>query len=141
MAANVESLKGVEMFQGVPDSTLERLERMARERNYEPGDEIMSQDMQGVGVFVLLDGEAEFVRDGQTLGTLGPGSFFGEMALLDHYRRSGTIRAKQPSRCLAIPRSDFVAELKASNDLCFNMLVHMTHRVRDLDERLAAAGS
>lgn len=138
MASNIESLKGVDMFQGVPDSTLERLERMARERNYQPGDDIMSQDMEGVGIFVLLEGEAEVVRDGQVLATIGPGNFFGEMALLDHSRRSGTVRAKQPSRCLAIPRSDFVAELKANNDLCYNMLVHMTRRVRDLDERLTA---
>ena len=137
MPSNVESLKGVEMFQGVPTPTLERLERMARERNYQPGADIMSQDQEGVGVFVLLDGEAEVVRDGKVLATLKPGSFFGEMALLDHYRRSGTVRAKGEARCLAIPRSDFIAELKANNDLCYNMLVHMTRRVRDLDERVA----
>jgi CRP-like cAMP-binding protein len=138
MPSNVESLKGVEMFQGVPDSTLERLERMARERNYKEGDDIMSQDQQGVGIFVLLEGEAEVVRDGKSLATLGPGTFFGEMALLDGYRRSGTVRAKQATRCLAIPRSDFIAELKANNDLSYNMLVHMTRRVRDLDERVAS---
>ncbi len=138
MAGNIESLKGIEIFHDVPSSTLERLERMARERNYKPGDDIMSQDQEGVGIFVLLDGEAEVVRDGKSLATLKPGAFFGEMALLDHYRRSGTVRAKQNARCLAIPRSDFIAELKASNELCYNMLVHMTRRVRDLDERVAS---
>jgi CRP-like cAMP-binding protein len=138
MANNIESLKGVEIFKGVPSATLERLERTARERNYKPGDDIMSQDQDGVGIFVLLSGEAEVVRDGTSLAKLGQGTFFGEMALLDHYRRSGTVRAAQDTRCLVIPRSDFIAELKSSNELCYNMLVHMTRRVRDLDERLAS---
>lgn len=138
MASTIESLKGVTMFRDVPEKTLQRLERMARERSYSPGDDIMSQGQEGVGVFVLLDGEVDFVRDGQTLATLGPGALFGEMAILDHYRRSGTVRAKTACRCLAIPRSDFVAELRSEIDLCYNLLVHMTRRVRDLDERLAS---
>lgn len=138
MASTIESLKGVAMFRDVPEQTLQRLERMARERNYNPGDDIMSQGQEGVGVFVLLDGEVEVVRDGQALATLGPGAFFGEMAILDHYRRSGTVRARSASRCLAIPRSDFVAELKSNQELCYNLLVHMTRRVRDLDERLTS---
>jgi CRP-like cAMP-binding protein len=138
MPSAIESLKGVAMFANVPTKTLERLERMARERNYKPGDEVMSQGQEGVGVFVLLEGEMEAVRDDTSLAKFGPGTFFGEMALLDHYRRSSTVRATQPSRCLAIPRADFIAEIKSDTDLCYNMLVHMTRRVRDLDERLAA---
>jgi len=138
MPSHIESLKGVPMFANVPTKILERLERMARERNYKSGDDVMTQGQEGVGVFFLLDGEVEVVRDDTSLATLGPGAFFGEMALLDHYRRSSTVRATQPSRCLAIPRSDFIAEIKSDNDLCFNLLVHMTRRVRDLDERLAS---
>jgi CRP-like cAMP-binding protein len=138
MASTIESLKGVAMFANVPTKTLERLERMARERNYKVGDAVMTQGQEGVGIFFLLEGEMEVVRDETTLATLAPGAFFGEMALLDHYRRSSTVKATKPSRCLAIPRSDFVAEIKADNELCYNMLVHMTRRVRDLDERLAS---
>lgn len=138
MANTIEFLKGIPMFANVPSKTLERLERMARERSYAPGDVVMTQGQEGVGVFVLLEGEMEVVRDNTSLATFGPGAFFGEMALLDHYRRSSTVRAMQPSRCLAIPRSDFIAEIKSDNDLCYNMLVHMTRRVRDLDERLAS---
>jgi CRP-like cAMP-binding protein len=138
MASTIESLKGVAMFTNVPTKTLERLERMARERNYKVGDAVMTQGQEGVGIFFLLEGEMEVVRDETSLATLQPGAFFGEMALLDHYRRSSTVKATKPSRCLAIPRSDFVAEIKSDNDLCYNMLVHMTRRVRDLDERLAS---
>jgi CRP-like cAMP-binding protein len=138
MSTTIESLKGVPMFQNVPTKILERLERMARERSYNAGDEIMMQGREGVGVFCLLEGEAEVVRDETSLATLGAGAFFGEMALLDHYRRSTTVRATKPTRCLAIPRSDFIAEIKSNNELCYNLLVHMTRRVRDLDERLAS---
>jgi CRP-like cAMP-binding protein len=138
MSSAVDSMKKVAMFADVPEKLLQRLERMARERSYNAGDDIIKQGEEGAGVFVVLEGEAEALRDGQSLATLGPGTFFGEMAFLDHYRRSATVRAKTATKCLAIPRSDFVAEVKGNPELCFNMLVYMTRRVRDLDARLAS---
>ena len=138
MSSTVDSLKKVALFADVPEKALQRLERMARERSYKAGDDIIKQGEEGAGVFIVLSGEAEAVRDGSPLGTLGPNTFFGEMAFLDHYRRSATVRAKAETKCLAIPRSDFVAEVKGNPELCYNMLVYMTRRVRDLDARLAS---
>lgn len=136
MAVVHDALRKVPLFADLEDKALERLENFARERTYEPGSDIVRQGDEGVGVFVILEGKAEALRDGQKLAEFGPSSFFGEMAILDHYRRSATVRAVETTTCLAIPRSDFLAELRANNDLCLKLLVHMSRRVRDLDEAL-----
>lgn len=136
MAVVHDALRKVPLFADLDNKALERLENFARERTYEAGSDIVRQGDEGVGVFVILEGKAEALRDGQKLAEFGPSSFFGEMAILDHYRRSATVRAVEATKCLAIPRSDFLAELRGNNDLCLKLLVHMSRRVRDLDEAL-----
>lgn len=132
-----EALKRVPLFRDVDDATLVRFERMARERTFDTGDIIVRQGDEGTGIYVILAGHVEVVRDGRALATLGADSFFGEMALLDNYRRSATVRAYEPTRVLVIPRSDFLAELHANNRLCFDLLVHMSRRVRELEQALS----
>ena len=136
MAQIHDAIRNVPLFADLDDKALGRLENFARERSYDTGAEIVRQGEEGVGVFVILEGSAEAIRDGQKLADFGPSSFFGEMAILDHYRRSATVRAVEPTKCLAIPRSDFLAELRGNNDLCLKLLVHMSRRVRELDEAL-----
>lgn len=132
-----DALKRVPLFRNLDDALLTRLERMARERIFESGDTIVRQGDEGTGVYVILGGRIEVVRDGRTLATMGADAFFGEMALLDNYRRSATVRASEPTRVLVIPRSDFLAELHGNNRLCFDLLVHMSRRVRELESTLS----
>jgi CRP-like cAMP-binding protein len=103
---------------------------------FDAGDEIVRQGDEGIGVYIVVAGRVEVMRDGHSLASLGPDAFFGEMALLDNYRRSATVRAVEPSRCLVIPRADFLAELHSNNELCFDLLVHMSRRVRELESAL-----
>src|SRR5690606_29346905 len=111
------ALKRVPLFRDLDQAALSRLEKMARERIFDTGDTIVRQGDEGTGVYVILAGGVDIVRDDRQLATMGPDAFFGEMALLDNYRRSATVRATEPTRCLVIPRSDFLAELRANNDL------------------------
>lgn len=131
MSEIVSALRVVPLFSQLDQKTLARLERMSRERTFESGEEIVRQGDEGSGAFVIVSGRVEVVRDGHKLAELGPGGFFGEMALLDNYRRSATVRALETTTCVVIPRSDFVAELRGNNDLCFEMLVLMSRRVRE----------
>lgn len=136
MSTTEELLAKVPLFCDLPKGAIKRLERLAHPRSYRAGQEIFKEGDEGVGFFLITEGKVEISRAGQLLNTLRSGDFFGEMALLDHRRRSATVKALEPTNCLGMLRSDFVAELKANPDLAIDMLAVLSRRVRELDERL-----
>ena len=138
MSTTLDSLARVPMFREIPRKGLERLERLTRERSYKTGDTICKEGDEGVGFFLISSGKVEVTRAGHQLATLAAGDFFGEMALLDNHRRSATVTAVDPTVCLAMLRSDFIAELRSNADLAVEMLSLLSRRLRALDERLAA---
>ena len=138
MSTTLDSLARVPMFRDIPKKGLERLERITRERSYKAGDTICKEGDEGVGFFLISSGKVEVTRAGHHLAALAVGDFFGEMALLDNHRRSATVTAVDPTVCLAMLRSDFIAELRSNADLAVEMLSLLSRRLRELDERLAA---
>jgi CRP-like cAMP-binding protein len=131
------TLAKVPLFQDLPKKSLERIARFTRERSFRAGDIIFKEGEEGVGFFMITNGKVEVTRGGHVLATHGEGGFFGEMALLDNHRRSATVKALTDTSCLAIMRSDFLAELRNNADLAVEMLGVLSARVRDLDEKLA----
>ena len=71
------------------------------------------------------------------LDTFGPGSVFGETALLDGGPRTATIVALEDAECLVLSRWDFVAELQTNPHMAVAMLPILSKRLRQTDERLA----
>ena len=135
--ANTDALAKVPMFQDLPKKALERLDRITRERRFKAGDVIFKEGDEGVGFFMISDGAVDISRGGKSLSTLKSGDFFGEMALLDNHRRSATVTASQDTTCLAMMRSDFLAELRANPDISLEVLASLSKRLRELDQRLA----
>jgi CRP-like cAMP-binding protein len=132
-----EALQKVPIFQDLPRKSLDRIAKFARPRAFRSGDVIFKEGEEGVGFFMITDGKVQVTRGDATLATLNDGGFFGEMALLDNHRRSATVKAIADTNCLAIMRSDFLAELRNNPDLAVEMLGVMSRRVRELDERLS----
>ncbi len=64
------------------------------------------------------------------LATLGPGDFFGEMAIIDDSPRSATVRAIKDTECVAITRWDFMAEVQTRPDIAIQMLPVLVKRIR-----------
>jgi len=132
-----DALAKVPLFRDLNKKQLERLAKIARERSFKAGDVIVKEGDEGVGFFMITDGHVDIARGGTKLATLGTGDFFGEMALIDNYRRSATVTAAGPVKTLAMLRSDFIAELRGNADLAVEMLVLITRRLHDADQRLA----
>jgi CRP-like cAMP-binding protein len=137
MTATAELLANVPFFRDLPKDALKRLEKLTSTRTFPAGRDIVKEGDEGVGFFLITEGKVEVSRAGKTLSTLGEGDFFGEMALLDHHRRSATVRAVEPTSCLGMLRSDFVAELRANPDIAIEMLAVMSRRIRELDQRVS----
>jgi CRP-like cAMP-binding protein len=133
----LEQLANVPIFADLPLKGLKQIERITRERTYQEGATIFEEGSEGVGMFIVVAGKAEASRDSTPLATYGPGDFFGEMALIDHNRRSATLKALETTTCLMIARWDFIPELQNSPDIALHMLQEMSHRLREADDKLS----
>ncbi len=131
MADHVHQLKRVSLFADLSDAYLERIANGVRERRYEAGQEIVSAGTPGHGFFLITQGRVEVQRGGRSVRTLGPGDYFGELALLRDAPRSATVIAREPTTCLALTRWDFKGILDAQPSLAVHLLETVAQRVHD----------
>jgi CRP/FNR family transcriptional regulator, cyclic AMP receptor protein len=131
-----EQLAQVPLFRNLPRKALEGLGKIARSREFAPGQVLMEEGGGGVGVFLIVDGEVEVSRRGSVVATLGPGDVLGEMAVLDDAPRSATATARTPTRCLVIVRWDFLPSLKQEPEIAVELVRALSARLRKMDERL-----
>lgn len=133
-------LAGIELFEGIGERELERLERLGRRRHYPAGEAIVREGESGIAMFVITSGRVRVSQrgdDGQEreLRTLGPGGWFGEMALFSNRRRSASVTALEPTECLALHRLDFLDELRKSPDVAIRLLDTLSQRLADANRR------
>lgn len=81
--------------------------RAAKLKFYEADASVFEQGDAADRFFILVDGNADVIRDGKVIGTLGPGSFFGESALLVHGNRSATVQTTSPSSMWSVDYETF----------------------------------
>ncbi len=127
----VEYLKKVPIFDKLPPAELGFVARSLKERVYEPGAAIVKQGDPGLGFFLIKQGRVEVTHDGHRIRDLGPGEFFGEMALMEERVRTATVTAKQRTTCLQLVRWDFRALLKEHPDMAVRMLEVVVKRLRE----------
>ena len=101
-----------------------------RERAYEPGERILRQGESGLECFVILEGTAQVVRDGREVARLGPGDFFGEVAMLDGRPRTADVVADAELRCIALSRDALHEALLAEPEVGWRLLEVLASRVR-----------
>lgn len=142
VAGNAEFLKRVSWFQDLDSRSLEAISNAAVEQSYQPGQLIMRQGDTGVGAFIIRSGKVDIIqeRDGkeQKLATLGPGDVVGEMALLDEFPRSASVRAIEPTTALGIQRWHFKGILESHPQLALALLPILTRRIRSAEGVLPA---
>jgi len=137
VADNTEFLKRVPMFEDLDKRSLEAIANAAVEQKYDARQEIMRQGDVGVGAFIIRSGKVEVVqdKDGQPhrLATLGPGEMFGEMALLDEFPRSASVRALEPTTLLGLQRWHFRGILESHPQIALAILPVLTRRLRNAE--------
>jgi len=85
---------------------------------------------------VVVSGTATVSVKGRRVGRLGPGDFFGEMAVIDRGVRSATVTADEPVVTLAVEGSSFRRLVESDGGLALRLLVVLTARIRELDKGL-----
>lgn len=137
-----DTLAKVAVFSELSRTDLRRLAAVTISRDFAKGDVIVKEGEQAVAFFLMCSGRAEVVRGVESsrprvLGTLDPGDFFGDMALLDGYLRSATVRALEDTKCMVLARWDFMAELRTSPSIALQMLPVLSRRLREAETQLA----
>jgi CRP-like cAMP-binding protein len=136
-------LRKVPLFEDLDDRSMSAIANAIVEQSYAPGQEIMREGDSGVGAFVIRSGKVEVTqkRGGQQtkLTELGPGDFFGEMALLDEFPRSATVRAIEPTTCIGLTRWHFRGILESHPQIALAILPVLTKRLRNSERQAQEA--
>ena len=122
--AKIELLKRVPLFAECSKSELEQISALADELDLPGERNLTSEGAGGFEFLVLVEGEADVVRQGEVVNELGPGDFVGEIALVTGRRRTATVRTRGPSRVLVMTASGFRA---------------LMHDVPSIEEKVQAA--
>ena len=118
--------------------------RGATQAHYEPGEAVFEEGDTGDSLFMILSGEVEVSKlvggESRQIGTLGPGEYFGEMALLGRRARSASTRAATPLDLLVLPGSDFAALAESMSEFR-GQFERMAQARAEADATRAAASS
>jgi CRP/FNR family cyclic AMP-dependent transcriptional regulator len=135
----VDSLHTVPLFADLSKRDLKRLAGSMKEMSFGPGDAVVSQGTGGIGFFVILDGHAKVSQDGEERAMLGPGDYFGEMALIDGDDRAASVHAEGDLRCAAMTAWTFRPFIKSHPDIAWALLTALVKRVRETQARPTVA--
>ena len=121
----VSLLERVPIFQDLDHRELERIAGSMKERTFRAGDTVTSEGAGGIGFFVIEDGEAKVSIGGQERRRLGPGDYFGEVALLTDSPRTATIVADTDLRCYGMTSWDFKPLVETHGSIAWKLLQAM----------------
>jgi CRP-like cAMP-binding protein len=127
--SKVDLLRTVPLFAGLSKRHLQQVARIADEIDLREGKALISEDSSGRQFFILLDGSAEVRRKGRKVNTMGPGDFFGEIALLSDRLTTASVTTTEPSRALVITRTSFKSLLRDEPAVQSKVLQALADRV------------
>jgi CRP/FNR family transcriptional regulator, cyclic AMP receptor protein len=125
----VDLIAGVPLFQGLEKRELEDVARTVHERTFNPGDTVAQEGQGGVGFFVIKDGEAKVTIAGDEVRRLGPGDYFGEIALITEGARTATVTAESELRCYGLTPWEFRPLVQSNASIAWKILQALARQV------------
>jgi CRP/FNR family transcriptional regulator, cyclic AMP receptor protein len=137
----IDLLRNFSLFAELSDDELRAIAAVAKPRRYAREDVVIHEDERGDVFCLIQHGKVKITMtspEGKELilSTLGPGEFFGEMALLDDEPRSASVIATEKLEVLTIWRSDFLQLLNENFSITRKLLAEMSKRLRDASSRV-----
>ena len=129
----LELLHRIPLFAGFDHKHLERLGMLAEEVDVPAGKVLMRQGELGDDLMIIYDGLVTVERDGAQINRLGPGQFFGEIALLQRGPRTATVTVETPCKLLVLNHRDFDTVMEEFPDIAAKVLHTLAQRLRTLE--------
>ena len=127
--AKIELLKKVPLFAGCSKAELRELALVADELDLKEGRTLVREGRPGREFFILLEGSVRVSRNGRKLSELGPGDWFGEIALLTDVPRTATVTATSPIRVLVVTGRSFQRVVEKMPTIALKVLETLAQRV------------
>jgi CRP/FNR family cyclic AMP-dependent transcriptional regulator len=132
---SVDTLKQVPLFFGLENRDLERIADSFKERKYQASDTIASEGQGGAGFFIIAEGTAKVTVNDQDRTTLGPGDYFGEIALIDEGARTATVTAESDMTCYAMTFWEFRPIVETDARIAWKLVQALARKLREADAR------
>jgi CRP/FNR family transcriptional regulator, cyclic AMP receptor protein len=132
--AFLEQLGAVPLFSALSKKDLQSVAKHAELVKAAAGKVIVTEGAAGSEFFAILDGRARVERHGRQVALLGPGSFFGDLALLDRAPRNASIIAETPMELAKIGQRSFDSLLEVPG-FSKKLLAGLARRLREQDLR------
>ncbi len=138
---DIHLLKKVPIFSNLDDEDLMKIRKLCVTQHYEKDRLILIEEETGTTLFLIQKGRVKVSRiseDGREviLSILGPGGFFGELALIDGKTRSASVTAIEDSEALLLHRSEFLALLEDYPQIAISLLKELAARIRKSDTQI-----
>ncbi len=133
-------LRSIAIFSGCSNGELTRIAPLATEHDFEPGHILTVQGEPGDEFFVIVKGSASAFRGRFAVATLGPGQFFGELALLDGGMRTATVVADTKMRLLVMSKQEFSSLNLVTTSVARRIAAELGARLRNTYEVLDPVG-
>ncbi len=133
--APLKLLQRVPLFADFDRGDLGRLARTFKERTFDAGSTVAQEGKGGAGFFVIESGEATVSVRGGEHGKLGPGDYFGEIALIDDGARSATITAESDLHCYGLTSWEFRPLVESNASIAWKLLETLAKRLRAAQQR------
>lgn len=128
--AVIDMLAAVPLLSACSKKELSQIARLGTEITARDGEVLTKQGRPGREFFLIVDGRARCLVDGAAVASLGPGDYFGEMALLDGGPRHATVIAEGPMDVLVLETREFWGLLDAAPSITRKLLVALARRER-----------
>jgi CRP/FNR family transcriptional regulator, cyclic AMP receptor protein len=128
--ASPEALRKVPLFADLDNNELEQIASSMRERRFEAGDTVTQEGAGGVGFFVVEEGQADVSVGGESKGSIGPGDYFGEIALINESPRTATLTASTDMVCFGMTSWDFKPLVESNSAIAWKLLTAMAEKMR-----------
>jgi len=133
MANTSALLRSAGIFEGLSGRELTQIGALMKEEWFNAGEDIITKDGKGGRFYVIVEGRAKVLVGKRTTRTVGPGGFFGEMAIIDGGAPAATVRAETAVKTLWLSRLSFLSLLEENWPLTKKVLADLCARIRASD--------
>jgi len=129
----ISLLKKTPIFAKTSEKSLESMIKSAVIKTVSLGDKLVQEGQGGVGFYLILDGKAEVIKEGEKLAELESGNFFGELGVIDGLPRTADVVAAAETKCLVLSQWAMKSVIANHPEVALSMLEELARRLRATD--------